>query len=554
MSGVNTLRKSAHSASPSPRQARRGKLVLTASGSMLPLFANHTDTEASSSTSSGGDSQWHTSMSLQALHELSMSPRVTPLARFSASAPRSPSNSPHASVDYEQAADDDNFAMSPRLSPIPEDAVVDKRSFLRNSQRKLKKLLSPRKGKQAAQERMSSSSSVRTAGAGKKKPLSGSGERSLHNSLFSKSESLQRAQSVPTSPRQAAVVMMQVQRVVDDNVVLLRATSEPSSPRITRGRRNTIAEDVLPQAVVDHFTQSLRSFESSGMSTDDDSTSEALSRETRSEGGAHRLLSVKQQKKRYSAYVKATSGGSTKHGTTATIDFDEQTNEPIVRVRSHSSVDELKRRLALEAGPGNEDVDSLLSALKNRRASSANVVTDKRSHSSSDESTADSSSGGGSGGVRGILRSVNSRRRQRRGSVKFSDTCTEIVYNPCAIASCPWQRFLVPDYVIQDTLRTHLKRADASDALNDPFRLCECEPNCIQHVLPDANAKLFAVYLVDPSVIITKSLQPIFSAIITDYRQKYSFLDKGAWTKYRVKLDDDEHGDITERYRFRGFV
>jgi len=260
--------------------------------------------------------------------------------------------------------------------------------------------------------------------------------------------------------------------------------------------------------------------------------------------------SPRDTKKRHSMYLRATEGGSARFGASGTLDFDTVTNEPLLRVRSHSSIDDLKRRLKEDA-----ELAALKSSSPPPTSRSRSGSASSSESSNQDPTTTTSTTSSGSDSTRRKSPMVKLRRLSMR--LIAPETYTLIEYNPDMLGAGKWVRFLVPNTVIDPSIHTLLERATNSDLI-DPWRVCECSENCREHEQPDAVAKVAAVYLVDTNLgVSSQALKDILIRIIATFKQKRILFHKDMWKAYRVK--DDQHIDLESlnyapRYRFKMFI
>jgi hypothetical protein len=252
--------------------------------------------------------------------------------------------------------------------------------------------------------------------------------------------------------------------------------------------------------------------------------------------------------RRHSMFLKATEGGSTRFGTTGKIEFDVETNEPLVRIRSHSSVEDLRKLLLEDAETSSQR--GVCNPILSRSRSDSMTSCDSASESSTSTTTTTSSDSS-------YNRSPLSRLRRLSVRIIARETFTLIEYNPDPLARAPWQKFVVANSLIDPSIHTFLERASNSDVL-DPWRLCDCKQNCDEHAAPDAVAKLAAVYLLDPTLSIpSKKLQNIITSIVKACKIKRIVFTRGLWSSKRV-LDESKYdfnsNSFIPRYRFKMFT
>jgi len=414
--------------------------------------------------------------------------RLAPLAQFSSSGSLSPEPSPRGAAS----------------APVSPKGVSVGRKFLRSSGHKLRKLLSDN----GDTKRMQQSRSAYAV----------TGQRSQ----LEADTLLVRAQSTPNSPRhfKPRVVLSKTLVSVDKTI------------NRTRPRSRSYEDCHQLSGVANQFTTSLHSFERMGNSLASTTSSDGSGSSVDSEGKWKTY-----NKKRFDEYVKATAGGSPQHGTSATLELDSTNNQPIVRVRSHSSADELRARLREQSVTQECDLDI------------ARRYMQQENHS--DGSKAPSKS------VGSRLRYKVGRRHSLRQSLPLQNTYTLIEYNQSMLGLAEWDTIVVPNDKINNTMRTHLQRASRSDSVNKPYRVCKCRAACTEHVSPDASAKLFAIFLVDPDFMPSPEMRPILSSLLGQYNAHNKPVSRGELRdNYLVRAVDETtfaSTPITYRYRFRMF-
>lgn len=219
-------------------------------------------------------------------------------------------------------------------------------------------------------------------------------------------------------------------------------------------------------------------------------------------GDGTRLESMEPTRAR--ALSKATSGGSTDCGASMQLELDPVTFEPLMRVRSHSSADELRRQLAISQ-PVPEHAPLL--------------------------------------------------RKQTQRKLLGHKTYTEITFNADPLAMGTWDVFLIPNNKITLSMHTALSAAHQSDKL-DPHRQCRCKVRkggqCTEHALPDTVAKFFGSYMLCESV--DRSFDPTVRELIRAYAARKLIGAPGEWKKYKAVTEaeiEKSRALITHTYKFR---
>ncbi len=218
-----------------------------------------------------------------------------------------------------------------------------------------------------------------------------------------------------------------------------------------------------------------------------------------------RLQTIKRTRTR--ALSRATSGGSTSCGASMQLELDPVTYEPLMRVRSHSSVDELRRRLQTvpEHAP--------------------------------------------------LVR----KKTQRR--LLGALTYTQITFTADPLAMSEWEIFVIPNSKITLSMHTALSAAHQSEDL-DPHRQCQClareGKKCTQHALPDTVAKFFGSYMLCEAV--ERSFDQTVRELIRDYAARKLLGTPGEWKKYKVVEGaataaeiEKRRALVTHEYKFRIF-
>lgn len=370
-------------------------------------------------------------------------------------------------------------------------------------------------------------------------------ERHATETAIGEQSNTPRANSAPTSPGRVVVVMNE-QTIFDD---------EPPRPNTARQRSNTRDSSSFINVDEDTpFQQFFAALRGDSASEQDESSLSSVSES----GSFSSAGSTDRSKKRMSMQVKQNATNSPRIGVRAVFDLDSSTNQPIVRVRSHSSIDELKRRLVAEADaaapipPDRRNTSTLAASIEQL------PEPDTRSSSSSSPSTRTNTSSNGSESTEDMLadaqdalgRSARSPKPKRVSlTMKKKVKYTMIEYNPDPLGLAPWQRFLVPNSEIDTNMRTFLERASRSEELGEPFRICQCKPGCSEHLSPDMVAKFAAVFVVEP-----RKCAP--NAVERALAQKQ--LRRGCWAEaYRVQNGNQtnfEKTPCTFHYRYKMFV
>jgi len=217
-------------------------------------------------------------------------------------------------------------------------------------------------------------------------------------------------------------------------------------------------------------------------------------------------------------FARAVSGGSTKCGASVQIEFDSVTNQPLVRVRSYSSIEQLREMIVAAA-----------------------AMRDNPDLSNDDDDHAPP-----------LMRRLTSPSLRRA-----SKTHTRIDFNPDPLGVQPWSCYLIPDSEITLAMRTYLSAAHDSEKL-DQFRVCNCEtcvmPKHKKHAPPDLVAKFFGCYMLVPHLALLSTDEIV--ALAREHRLRKTISEAGLWLKYRVN-DSEANADkvrIEHRYRFKMFV
>lgn len=386
-------------------------------------------------------------------------------------------------------------------------------------------------------------------------PISVSERNSTSTTAESDDPSQPRANSAPTSPGRMVVTVNEHTVFDDDN-------DEPRRPQTARQQRaNTICRDSSVFIGVDEDTPFHQFF---AALRGDTSATASLSAEHEDESSASGVSESgsyssadRSDKRRWSMHVKPGTTSSPRFGMRAVFDMDSTTNEPIVRVRSHSSLDELKRRLVAEA-----DAATPLSTNDRRNTSSLGLSierVDADVRSSSSSSLSATRSGSGSGSANGsesqddVIASAHSAlgrsskpKRAAPLTLKKKVKYTMIEYNPDPLGLAPWQRFLVPNSEIDTNMRTFLERASRSEEMGEPFRVCQCKVNCTEHLTPDMVAKYAAIFVVEPNR---------YAPVAVERALALKNLRRGCWAQlYRVQNGNQtnfEKTPCTFHYRYK---
>lgn len=218
---------------------------------------------------------------------------------------------------------------------------------------------------------------------------------------------------------------------------------------------------------------------------------------------------------------------TTKISASAVFDPDDNLVDPVIRVRSHTSIGELRRALQRTTTTEVEMItQKTLRPLEHNKTSSYEEESSSSSSTSASASASSTSSTSscdplpqaqaqaqaqaqGSGPEDGIPLSASAKspspnssmRKLRRLSQQFMPkTYTLIEYTDDALGLCGWRRFVVPNDEIDDSMREYLERAVQSDA-KDPLRVCECKQTKCEHLEPDLLAKVMAVFITDAAFI-----------------------------------------------------
>lgn len=289
---------------------------------------------------------------------------------------------------------------------------------------------------------------------------------------------------------------------------LPRSRSMPSSPRISRSVPSTPRVVTVSETFVMDEPRALRPM------VDDSHDYASCDSEKSTDDVADK------KNRRHSTFIADAINISA----SGTIEFGAPDTAPLVRVRSHSSVGDLKRRLQAERD-------------------SASSSSTPSSETSSTDSTSSSSP---SPIVSPLLRRLSSSGRNSKLL-----TYSLIYYHASPVVVGPWQRFLVPNSLIDFKVRTYLEQATRSETLDQSFIICACVPNCVEHASPDTLAKLAAIYLLDANILHRRDLRPFFRILSTG-------LKVGSWaTMYRIGPDvviDAVKKPVTFEYRFKMFV
>lgn len=300
------------------------------------------------------------------------------------------------------------------------------------------------------------------------------------------------ANSLPTSPREVLLVN---QHIVFD---------EPTKA----AARTRDIEDML-----------------SGSATSNDDTDSMRSAQSMDE------------KKTRDKFIKAASGGSTRFGASGTLDFTN-VSAPIVRVKSHGSIDELKRRIQHDAVSSTDS--------EARRAGSAPELDSSTTPIGADENSMRCQS-------LPVPRVSQLARKLSIGKMTYS----LIEYNPDPMGLAEWERLVVPNNQIDSVpqMRMMLERATRSEQMQEPFRLCKCKKDCREHVSPDAAAKIAAIYVVElANVAHTRQMRRAIAAL----PQGVLEIGRGGWAERYTVADpartNFEKTPCTHHYRFKMFA